>query len=371
MDRFINQIDDAALRLLLSRSILTDTGMIQVGSSRHIEDMNEEGARITKLNPMEQIDQILSKGALAALCDCISSKVPHTVVEELDETEYNLEIVPQRDGALLVYMRFDRSQYDGSLRIIQKKSSEYMEQILGTCIEIKDKDKETSDKLRKQCLQMIRMMSHSDFLHVQQTSEELKLTMEDICYLCKSISNEVEKHTGRVLLLDLPDRCAAPVNLRLFKTALYNLVTNALEATPENEDVTLSVSSSLEYVTVTVADRGRGLSPQLFEDLLSGWRHTVSFDEFRYLVRERAQLGFGLPLAKYIAQLHGGTLFLTPNEGGGSKLHISIARQSLNAVRASKLHEPTDFDDLDEIDSGYSLEDLEFSIYKQKTLIWL
>ncbi len=357
MDQFISQLDDDALRLLLSKSILMDAGMIQVGPLRYIEDMNDEGARITKLHPMEQIDQILSRGAVDALFDCISSGTPHSVVEELDETEYNLEMVPQRDGALLVYMRFDRSQYDGSLRILQEKSSEYLGRILDAGASINDK--EISDMLRKQCLRMIRMMSHSDFLHEQHTSEDLKFTMEDICYLCKVISDEVEKRTGRVILLDLPSRCVAPVDLELFKKALYNLVANAIHVTANNEDVTLSVSSGLEYVTVTVADRGYGLSPHLFEDLLSSWRRTISFDEFRYLTTVKAQPGFGLPLARYIAQLHGGNLFLTPNEGGGSKLHFSIARQPADTIKAPKLHASTDLD----MDKGYSLEDVEFSIF--------
>ncbi len=356
MDKFINQLDDAALRLLLSRSILMDAGMIQVGPQRYIEDMNDEGARITKLHPLEQIDQILSKGAVDALCDCISRDIPHSVEEELDETEYNLEMVPQRGGALLVYMRFDRSQYDGSLRILQEKSSEYLGKILDVGIKIKDK--EISDTLRKQCLRMVRMMSHSDFLHEQHTSGDLKFTMEDICYLCKNISNEVENRTGRVISLDLPRRCVVPLDLKLFKSALYNLIANAIHVTPNNKDVTLSVSSGLEYVTTTVADRGYGLSPQLFEDLLSGWRRTISFDEFRYLTTLRAQPGFGLPLARYIAQLHGGNLFLTPNEGGGSKLHISIARQPSDEIKASNLYSSDSLD----IDNGYSLEDVEFSI---------
>ncbi len=355
MNLFISQLEEGAVKELLERTTLKGTALIRVGAQCYIENMNEEAERLTGLHPMSKIDEVLSNGAYAALKDCVERGASHTVHEELDNNLYELEIVPHNKGALLAYIRCDRSVYDGSLRIVQSKGAKYIGALLGITGKLEDKEK--AAELRRQCLRLMRMLSHSDFLHEQPAPEQINLKPQDIGLLCRYAVEAAKKHTGRKIKLTVPEMCMALVDARLLKIALYNLLSNAISVTPETESVELEVADVSEFITLTVSDRGKGLDPAAFDILLSGWQRTVSYYEYRCLAKECTPLGFGLPLIKSIAQLHGGSLLLSQREGGGSELHMTISKNLGIVDTCSELHMP------DVIEDAYSLDDIEFSIF--------
>ena len=137
--------------------------------------------------------------------------------------------------------------------------------------------------------------------------------------------------------------------------ALYNLLANALHVTPPDGDISLSLYDDGAFFTITVADRGPGLDAARFEALLSGWQMPAPLDEYLALARQGTPPGLGLPLIQRIAQLHGGSLLLSPREGGGSQLHFTIAHLP-ESLADHNLHAPMILED------GYPLEEIEFSI---------
>ena len=90
-DTFFLQLEDAAVRELLTRTALRDAALVTVGPSLHMENCNEAAARMTGLRPMERLDQMLSEAAVGAVRGCIASGSPRTVCEELDGVDYRLE----------------------------------------------------------------------------------------------------------------------------------------------------------------------------------------------------------------------------------------------------------------------------------------
>ena len=153
----------------------------------------------------------------------------------------------------------------------------------------------------------------------------------------------------------MPEHADALIDARLVRTAIYNLLTNALRATPENGEITVSLTDTRDFVTIAVADTGPGLDPAKFDDLLSGWRRTTSIDDYRALVRGGTPLGLGLPLVNQIAQAHGGRLLRTQREGGGSVLHLCLAHLP-HTLEDDLFRAPTIIED------GYTAEEIEFSI---------
>ena len=85
--------------------------------------------------------------------------------------------------------------------------------------------------------------------------------------------------------IQVPEHADALIDARLVRTAIYNLLTNALRATSEDGEITVSLTDTRDFVTIAVADTGPGLDPAKFDDLLSGWRRTTSIDDYRALVR--------------------------------------------------------------------------------------
>jgi two-component system heavy metal sensor histidine kinase CusS len=99
----------------------------------------------------------------------------------------------------------------------------------------------------------------------------------------------------------------------LFRRAVSNLLSNALQHTPRGGKVTLSVKQTGdEYVEVSVSDTGSGIDPEHLPRI---------FDRFYRADRARSQhpqgAGLGLAIVKSIMDLHGGTVTIEskPNEG--------------------------------------------------------
>jgi two-component system sensor histidine kinase HydH len=87
--------------------------------------------------------------------------------------------------------------------------------------------------------------------------------------------------------------------------AVHNLVDNALKASPDNARVELSIESAGSEVVIIVRDRGPGLpaDSQIFEPFVT--------------TRVRGT-GLGLPVARRIAEQHGGTLSAVDHPSGGA-----------------------------------------------------
>ncbi len=357
-ENFFTDLEDSALRALLSRTALRDTALITVGPSLHMENCNEAARQLTGLHPMERADQVLSDAAADALQTCLSVRTPQTVYEELDGTVYRLEILPHRDGALLAFLSEDRASYDGSLRVIHAKSVQYLGSLLADAEQVEDP--ELAAHLRRECLRLHRLLTHSAFLHDPPLTEQIRLHYDDLSALCRDAAQsaaESARSAGvRQIDVQAPDSCLALVEPRLVRTALYNLLSNALRVTPADGDIRIILTDDGAFYTITVADRGPGLNAELFHTLLTGWQRASSLEDYLSINRQGASLGLGLPLVQRIAQVHGGSLLLSPREGGGSELHLSLAHLPAS-LADHNLRAPMILED------SYSLEEIEFSIF--------
>ncbi|WP_045835225.1 sensor histidine kinase KdpD [Hyphomicrobium sp. 99] len=113
-----------------------------------------------------------------------------------------------------------------------------------------------------------------------------------------------------------------------------NIISNALKFTPANGtvDVTARRTTSGGAV-VTIRDSGVGMTEEEIEIALTPFGQV---DGGRSRWREGA--GLGLPIAKALVELHGGTLELHSNKGTGTEVVIGLpARDSVSAVASEKL----------------------------------
>jgi signal transduction histidine kinase len=117
-----------------------------------------------------------------------------------------------------------------------------------------------------------------------------------------------------VLGPDLPPIQADPARL---ERILVNLISNALKYSPPQSEVVVEVAVRPEGLAVSVADRGIGIAP---EDL----PHV--FDRFFRArgARRPEGLGLGLYIARFLVELHGGTLAAESQLGGGSTFRVVL-----------------------------------------------
>ncbi|MFE3577311.1 sensor histidine kinase [Lysinibacillus sp. NPDC059133] len=103
-----------------------------------------------------------------------------------------------------------------------------------------------------------------------------------------------------------------------FYRAMLNVIANAVEHTPENGKVTLTVKGAADDIQFTVIDSGCGFSPK---DLNEATKQFYRGDPSRNAGNHH---GMGLYIAQSIVQSHGGALLIDNDLSGGGKVTITI-----------------------------------------------
>lgn len=106
----------------------------------------------------------------------------------------------------------------------------------------------------------------------------------------------------------------------MFRRAVSNLLTNALEHTGEHGEITIAIERSAQTTRVVVENTGENIDPHILPRL---------FDRFYRADPSRAHpgsdgagLGLGLAIARAIVQAHGGTI---EAESGGGRTRFGLS----------------------------------------------
>ncbi len=105
---------------------------------------------------------------------------------------------------------------------------------------------------------------------------------------------------------------------RSFRQIVINLLTNAIKFTPEGGSVTLSAGRGDDGgITLSVADAGIGIAPEDIDKALAPFGRIDGL-----LAGKHAGSGLGLPLARSLMELHGGSLTIDSTVGTGTTVTL-------------------------------------------------
>ncbi|MBA3456240.1 MAG: HAMP domain-containing histidine kinase [Deltaproteobacteria bacterium] len=158
----------------------------------------------------------------------------------------------------------------------------------------------------------------NEYLSFSRPLEDLKPETLDLAAVARDVLDVLAGRADQAgVTLDL-DGTATPVkgDPRRLKEALINLVSNAIEATPNGGRVMLRVRTSATGVTLEVRDTGRGISTEDLERL------GTSF----FTTRPNGT-GLGVVLAQSVITQHGGTLVYKSTVGHGTTATIILPGQ--------------------------------------------
>ncbi len=182
---------------------------------------------------------------------------------------------------------------------------EYNDYILKNTIKIEKFTKELID-LSKMEKNIVR----------EKTNVKTDAFMTEIEHQMRALSLE-KKLQVAVQKEMLPDHIF--IDEEQFYRAIFNVIANAVEHTPENGRVTLTAQGAADFMQFTVTDSGCGFSPR---DLKEATKQFYRGDPSR---NAGSHHGMGLYIAQSIVQSHGGTLQIANDlSAGGGKVTITI-----------------------------------------------
>jgi two-component system, NtrC family, sensor kinase len=112
----------------------------------------------------------------------------------------------------------------------------------------------------------------------------------------------------------------------LLNQALMNLVSNAIDASEGRGEISITTGADGSDFVIDVADRGHGIPDELRARVLEPFFTTKPIG---------VGTGLGLSITYSIVQTHGGTLELTPRDGGGTNAAIRFPLALSGSVRTN------------------------------------
>ena len=110
-----------------------------------------------------------------------------------------------------------------------------------------------------------------------------------------------------------PDLPLVPLDVDLFKQALWNLIRNAQHAMPDGGDLILKTYRDGDHAVLDVVDTGVGMDPSVAAQV---------FDAF-FSTRPSGS-GLGLPTTRKIIEAHGGSIALQSEPGQGTMFTVRL-----------------------------------------------
>jgi signal transduction histidine kinase len=145
---------------------------------------------------------------------------------------------------------------------------------------------------------------------IEEKPVDLRRVALDSLHIIQAQAEKGKVRTSAAFDNDLPLFLGDEKRLRQI---LLNLLSNAVKFTPEQGEVALSIAKDADGIRLYVSDTGIGMAedkiPKAFE-LFGQIDHALS--------RKYEGTGLGLPLARRLAELHGGTLTLESKLGRGT-----------------------------------------------------
>ncbi|MFS4488290.1 sensor histidine kinase [Dietzia kunjamensis] len=124
---------------------------------------------------------------------------------------------------------------------------------------------------------------------------------------------------GIELITDAPSGLEVKGDWTLLVTAVSNLISNAINYSPDHTPVSITRSATGDTVTLRVTDRGIGIAPE---------HQARVFERFFRVDKARSRAtggtGLGLAIVKHVAQNHNGAVSLWSRPGTGSTFTLEL-----------------------------------------------
>ena len=124
---------------------------------------------------------------------------------------------------------------------------------------------------------------------------------------------QAQAQRSRIRLRQADRPLIAPVDARLIKQAVLNLMINALQAMPQGGDLILTAAANDGQAQIDIIDTGKGIPAETIDKIFNA-----------YYTSKKGGTGLGLAMTHRIIKEHGGQLTVTSEPGKGSDFTLRL-----------------------------------------------
>lgn len=114
-----------------------------------------------------------------------------------------------------------------------------------------------------------------------------------------------------------------PIDSKLFKRVLENLLANAIKYNPKNTKIEVILGTDETGFYISVKDNGVGMDKNTQENLFNRYYRGTSTTE------DQNGSGLGMAITKQLVEAHGGQIEVKSNVGEGTKIHLYFPKKIL------------------------------------------
>ncbi|MCM3381531.1 two-component sensor histidine kinase [Shouchella clausii] len=176
----------------------------------------------------------------------------------------------------------------------------------------------------------------SQLIHLSHTDGSLPLTLRktDLAPFVEMLLADASAYKGSKnvkIVCQKNELTAAEIDQHLLHRALLNIVTNAIDYTPEQGSIFIEAACTPTTFHFTVTDTGKGFSAEALK------RATELFFMEEKSRHTNNHYGIGLTFASNVAKLHNGSLSIENAASGGGSVYVAIPITAKNGNEGMKM----------------------------------
>ncbi len=179
----------------------------------------------------------------------------------------------------------------------------------------------------KEVKRLIRLVNDLlDLSRIELGQIKMELKSVDLATIIDNTVKNLEpswQEKELTVTVDLPDELpTVKADKDRIEQVLINLISNAIDFTPQGEQIEIWGQVTAEKVEIYVADTGPGIPPDELEDI---WNRFHKVDKAR--TSDQGGMGLGLSIVQEIIRQHEGQVWVDSEEGIGSVFGFSLPRK--------------------------------------------
>ncbi len=286
-----------------SRGERTNISIIQTGDE--LEDLSKSFVEMA--------------GALTEYHESLENEV-HKATESLEDANVLLHELNEKKSDFIAQISHELRTPMTSIKGAMDYLTVRIPQISQSGKDVDD-TMEFLDVIKKNADRLIRMVNDTlDLERIESGMFDIQLSEVELLALVKEVVISFQSVTGErgitFKLVATPPVIVSADQDRM-RQVIINLISNAINFSPDNAEIEIAIDMSEDIVTVTVRDEGPGIPLEVQEKI---------FDKF-YTIGKRQGTGLGLAICRGIVEAHKGEINVLRGLTKGSAIFFTLPRK--------------------------------------------